>query len=178
MKFLVLANWAKQLSFTFPIGILTAGLSCELIRESWQHQIRVTLHERHGVWNYQQLEWFFWHFGQTNTKQSVHACVTDPLWGELIGDRWIPLTNDHWRGKLLHVMTSWWQMVVEMKLRGEHVHLRRWVKWGMLTSGLYVDHYWYPVIWPSLCNSCEDRLPIDFIFKWGVVTWLKDRVPG
>ena len=27
--------------------------------------------------------------------------VTDPLWGESTGHRWIPLTEDQWRGPLM-----------------------------------------------------------------------------
>ena len=31
------------------------------------------------------------------------------LWGELTGDRWIPLTKGQWRGKCFHLMTSSWR---------------------------------------------------------------------
>ena len=39
------------------------------------------------------------------------VCVTGPLWGEPIGDRWIPLTKGQWRGKCFHMMMSPWRRV-------------------------------------------------------------------
>ena len=39
-------------------------------------------------------------------KENIKACVTGLLWGESIGDRWIPLTKGQLRGNRFHVMTS------------------------------------------------------------------------
>ena len=39
---------------------------------------------------------------QRNIKTPRHW----PMWGELIGDRWIPLTKGQYNGKCLHLMTS------------------------------------------------------------------------
>ena len=41
----------------------------------------------------------------------------------------------------------------------------------------------YPYMWSGLCNSFEDRVPVDEtygcpIFKWATVTWLNSLRPG
>ena len=50
------------------------------------------------------------------TQPFIHAQIVDnikaprhwPLCGEFTGDRWIPRTEDQWRGKGFHLMTSSW----------------------------------------------------------------------
>ena len=39
-------------------------------------------------------------------KENIKALRHWPLCGEFTGDRWIPRTNDQWRGKCFHLMTS------------------------------------------------------------------------
>ena len=44
-------------------------------------------------------------FVQTQNKENIKSPRHWPLWGEFIGDRWIPLTKGQWRGKCFHWMT-------------------------------------------------------------------------
>ena len=45
-------------------------------------------------------------FVQAQMKDNMKAQRHWPLWGEFIGDRWIPRTKGQYRGKCLHLMTS------------------------------------------------------------------------
>ena len=47
-------------------------------------------------------------FAQAQIKENNKASRHWPLWGVSTGDRWIPLTEDQWRGKWFHLMTSSW----------------------------------------------------------------------
>ena len=49
-------------------------------------------------------------FVQTQIKKPIKAPLHWPLWGESIGDRWIPLTKGRW--KCFHLMTSPWYMLL------------------------------------------------------------------
>ena len=40
------------------------------------------------------------------SKKTIKLRVTGHLCGEFTGDRWIPRTNGHWRGKCFRLMTS------------------------------------------------------------------------
>ena len=58
-----------------------------------------------------------------------------------------------------------------------------YVMWHVSWQPLLEQLSWYPVMLSSLCNSFEDRAPIDFIygcpiFKWVAETWFSDRAPG
>ena len=45
-------------------------------------------------------------FIQARIKENIKALRHWPLWGESIGDRWIPRTKGQTRGKCFHMMTS------------------------------------------------------------------------
>ena len=57
--------------------------------------ITVTSHWRHGALSHLQLNYFFQLSVLANIKESMTAKVTDPLWGESTGDKWIPLTRGY-----------------------------------------------------------------------------------
>ena len=68
-----------------------------------------TLFQRHGVANHQQIDSVFApYFVREVKKETSKFCitVTDPLWGESAGDRWIPITKGQQWGNCFHVMTS------------------------------------------------------------------------
>ena len=50
---------------------------------------------------------------QRNIKAPPHW----PMCGEVTGDRWIPRTNGHWRGKCFHLMTSSWLFRVYVNMQ-------------------------------------------------------------
>ena len=50
-------------------------------------------------------------FIQTQIKENTKAPRHWALCGEFTGDRWIPRTNDQWRGKCFHLITSSWFIV-------------------------------------------------------------------
>ena len=60
----------------------------------WRHN------ERNGVSNHRRLD-FFQTFDQAQIKENHW-----PVWWEITGDRWIPLTKGQLRGKYSHLMTS------------------------------------------------------------------------
>ena len=49
---------------------------------------------------------------QRNIKAPRHW----PLWGEVIGHRWIPRTNGQLRGKCFHLMTSSWHVAPKCEI--------------------------------------------------------------
>ena len=51
-------------------------------------------------------------FVQAQIKENITALRHWPLWGETIGDRWIPLTKGQWRRKCFHLMTSSWAFIL------------------------------------------------------------------
>ena len=62
--------------------------------------------ERDGVSNHQPHECLLDRLFRRRSKKTLKLRHWH-LWGEFIGHRWIPRTNDQWRGKCFHLMTSW-----------------------------------------------------------------------
>ena len=46
---------------------------------------------------------------QVQFKENIKAPCYWPLWGDSIGDRWIPLAKDQYSGKYLYLMTLSWE---------------------------------------------------------------------
>ena len=56
-------------------------------------------------------QWAQWHLespasNRLHNRLFIRAPRRWPLWGEAIGDRWIPLTKGQWLGKYFYLMTS------------------------------------------------------------------------
>ena len=58
---------------------------------------------RVGIW-YSQSVFVY----SAQIKENIKVPCHWPLWGELTGHRWIPLTRGQQRGKYFHLMTSSW----------------------------------------------------------------------
>ena len=63
---------------------------------------------RDGVSNHQPQDCLFNHLFRRRSKKYIKAPRHWSLWGEFTGDRLIPRTQGHQRGKCFHLMTSWW----------------------------------------------------------------------
>ena len=68
----------------------------------WRHN------ERDGVSNHQSKDCLLYRLFRRRSKKKIKAPRHWPLWGEFIGDRWIPRTKGQWHGKCFHLMKSSW----------------------------------------------------------------------
>ena len=62
-------------------------------------------------------------FIRVQIKENIKAPRHWPLWGKFTGNRWIPLTKGHLRGKCFHLMTSSWSGSTHF-LFGHQCHLQ------------------------------------------------------
>ena len=76
-------------------------------------------------------------FIQAQIKENIKAPRHWPLYGEFTGDRWIPRINGQWRGKCFHLMTSSYNMPMNINYTWkESVEL--WITWWFLFLFVYV----------------------------------------
>ena len=75
-------------------------------RPTFGYALQWLHNESDGVSYHQPLDCLLNRLFMRRSKKTSKLCVTDLLWGEFTGDRWIPHTKGQLRGKCFHLMTS------------------------------------------------------------------------
>ena len=151
--------------------MLVSGLKKTWYNWSWMFPFRPPLPWRHngrdGVSNHQPHSCLLNRLFKAQITENIKAPRHWPLWGEFIGDRWIPHTKGQLRGKLFHLMTSSW-----------HAHSRDWANETILNWGTW-KHKWkkYFCIVPrqwmyNLHHNTIVSLRENFKYRMAAVSWI------
>ena len=110
-------------------------------------------------------------FSRVNIKENIKNPITDPLWEEVTGNRWIPIKRASKEEEIVSMISAriiipgnyrwsnratWWR-VVKVKVRGSGQSTRcgRWDAWLCLNPTLWISSFL--MIWLCMESGHQQR---------------------